>query len=100
MWGAVGSKYGYGWFLDKEGKRPIVAHSGGGRGGTACVMQRYPEERICVIILSEFGTYPIWWGPKELAAFARGQQMPVPGDIQVPIVTLRSYAGEYEFPKY
>jgi hypothetical protein len=43
--------YGFGWFLDPYRDHALVAHGGGFRTGFNSVMEFYPEDHVCIIIL-------------------------------------------------
>jgi D-alanyl-D-alanine carboxypeptidase len=55
--------YGYGWFLKPYRDQRLYTHSGGFRTGFNSVMEIYPEDHVCIIILSNlFGA-----GTQEIA---------------------------------
>jgi hypothetical protein len=43
--------YGLGWFLNPYRDHALVTHSGGFRTGFNSVMEFYPEDHVCIIIL-------------------------------------------------
>jgi CubicO group peptidase (beta-lactamase class C family) len=43
--------YGYGWFITDKHRRRVVRHGGGG-DGFVTVMERYPNDRVTLILLS------------------------------------------------
>jgi hypothetical protein len=43
--------YGYGWRIVPTLGRPMVAHAGSINGFTSHI-RRYPEDRVCIIVLS------------------------------------------------
>ncbi|MGB8701799.1 MAG: serine hydrolase domain-containing protein [Thermosynechococcaceae cyanobacterium] len=45
-----GSGPGYGWFIGREGDRPIVSHIGGIQGFSSSIA-RYPNDKVVIIVL-------------------------------------------------
>jgi CubicO group peptidase (beta-lactamase class C family) len=45
-----GSGSGYGWFIGKEGDRPVVSHIGGIKGFSSSIA-RYPNNKVVIIVL-------------------------------------------------
>jgi len=43
--------YGFGWFLEPFRDHALVSHDGGFRTGFNSVMEFYPEDHVCIIIL-------------------------------------------------
>ena len=43
--------YGFGWFLEPYRDHALISHSGGFRTGFNSIMQFYPEDHVCIIIL-------------------------------------------------
>jgi CubicO group peptidase (beta-lactamase class C family) len=44
--------YGFGWYLKPYRDHPLIAHSGSIRTGFDSYMEIYPEDHLCIIILS------------------------------------------------
>jgi D-alanyl-D-alanine carboxypeptidase len=44
--------YGFGWFLKPYRDHPLIAHTGSFRTGFDSYMEIYPEDHLCIIILS------------------------------------------------
>jgi CubicO group peptidase (beta-lactamase class C family) len=42
--------YGYGWFITRQHNRPVVRHGGGG-DGFITLIERYPDDRVTIIVL-------------------------------------------------
>ncbi|MFC1636609.1 serine hydrolase [Planctomycetota bacterium] len=53
-----GSYYGYGWNIGEKHDREEFCHGGGINGFTAFIT-RFPQEEICIVILSNFEFAPI-----------------------------------------
>lgn len=45
-----GSGPGYGWFIGREGDRPVVSHTGGIQGFSSSIA-RYPNDKVVIIVL-------------------------------------------------
>ncbi len=45
-----GSGPGYGWFIGREGDRPVVSHIGGIQGFSSSIA-RYPNDKVVIIVL-------------------------------------------------
>ena len=43
--------YGFGWFLEPYRDHPLISHTGAFRTGFNSVMEFYPEDHVCIIIL-------------------------------------------------
>jgi hypothetical protein len=43
--------YGFGWFLEPYRDHPLISHTGGFRTGFNSVMEFYPDDHVCIIIL-------------------------------------------------
>jgi D-alanyl-D-alanine carboxypeptidase len=44
--------YGFGWFVSPYRDHPLYSHTGGFRTGFNSVIEIYPEDHVCIIILS------------------------------------------------
>jgi len=94
----------YGWYMRKRMGHPLMAAKGHSPGFTA-ELDRYPEDDVTIILLSNsYGTAsqdPIAEG---LAAIVFGQQTPPSTPVQpvtIPQSVLASYTGQYQFgPDY
>lgn len=56
---AYASHYGYGVVITQRFGRTLYYH-GGGVNGFSSVIQRYPKERICIVVLSNSGPVKTW----------------------------------------
>ena len=94
------SAFGYAWAIAKvfNQRRTLVTHQGGINGFTA-VMNRYPKERVSVIVLSNCEWTPIDAIGADLGAIVLGEKYKVPAATQTVTVDagkLDSYTGSYE----
>ena len=99
--GRPGRHYAYGWFIDEvEGRRAI--NHGGTTEGFVCAYYRFPQERLLVVVLSNYVPRIGIDIPDQLAtrlsAAAFGNKFELPPEVmKLPDRTLRSFIGEYEF---
>lgn len=66
--------YGYGWFIDKQFNRKHMGH-GGGINGFNTVIERYPDDKVTVIVLANMNTPAVGPIGKALAALAFGEKV-------------------------
>ncbi len=90
--------YGYGWIIDKKFGLTRYEH-GGGIMGFVTIIERYPDEKLLVVALSNLDNSPIGAIGTDLAAIALGQRYVVPREPKVakldPAI-YDAYAGRYE----
>lgn len=55
-----GQHYGYGVVISRQKFGRLLYYHGGGVNGFSSVIQRYPEERLCIVVLSNLETYKPW----------------------------------------
>jgi D-alanyl-D-alanine carboxypeptidase len=55
-----GQHYGYGVVISRLKFGRLLYYHGGGVEGFSSSIQRYPEDRVCIVILSNFGSYKTW----------------------------------------
>jgi CubicO group peptidase (beta-lactamase class C family) len=90
---------GYGWWIYKFYGRNVVSHNGG-IDGFSSVIHRYPDDKICIIILGnreEIDRYRI---AKGLAAIIFGEEYQLPVKrfaITVDPSIYDKYVGKYKF---
>ena len=90
--------YGYGWLIDKKFGQTRYQH-GGGIMGFVTIIERYPDDKLLVVALSNLENSPIGSIGTDLAAIARGQRYVVPREPKVAKLDLAiydAYAGRYE----
>ena len=71
------SNYGYGWSIDKKFDLARHVH-GGGIPGFVTIIERFPQEKLLVVVLSNFETTRIGRIGDDLAAIALGRPYVVP----------------------
>ena len=55
-----GQHYGYGVVISRQKFGKLLYYHGGGVEGFSSIIQRYPEERLCIVVLSNLATYKPW----------------------------------------
>jgi CubicO group peptidase (beta-lactamase class C family) len=63
--------YGYGWFITKASGRTVIGH-GGGVNGFSTDIKRFPDEKLCVIVLSNVVGTPAGDVGRDLASAVLG----------------------------
>ncbi|WP_406698666.1 serine hydrolase domain-containing protein [Singulisphaera sp. Ch08] len=71
--------YGYGWSIAKKYGRRTVAH-GGGINGFVTHILRFPDDEVCVIVLSNVEGTRVDAMAQDLAAIALGEKPMKPGE--------------------
>jgi CubicO group peptidase (beta-lactamase class C family) len=92
------SNYGYGWSIDNKFDQPRHVHAGG-IPGFVSIIERFPQEKLLVVALSNFETTRIGRIGDDLAAIALGAPYVVPHEpkpAKVESTVLAVYAGRYE----
>ncbi|WP_282940885.1 serine hydrolase domain-containing protein [Paenibacillus sp. RC67] len=69
--------YGFGWFIDERYNRKRIHHSGAYRGHRSD-MQRYPNEKVTIIMLTNYDFVPILKLTDRLASLVFGEKATVP----------------------
>jgi CubicO group peptidase (beta-lactamase class C family) len=90
--------YAYGWIVDKQFGRQRIGH-GGGINGFSTYIERLPDEKLCVVVLSNMEGSPPAAVAGGLAAIALGEKYDLPRErkfIAVDGKVLDSLVGEYE----
>lgn len=90
--------YGYGWMIER--KFGLTRQQHGGRiPGFVAMIERFPAEKLLIVILSNQDYAPISRISDDLAAIVLGRPYVVPRTPKVAAIDpklLDSYAGEYE----
>ena len=96
--GTEDNDYGYGWFIDKMYRRKRISHDGGGLGFITG-FDRYINEQVSIIVLSNYGFTAVWRITDILAAIMFKEEYEFPSrplkydlDYQV----YEKYMGVYE----
>ncbi len=90
--------YGYGWLVDDFGGHRLAAH-GGGVPGFVSIMQRWLDDSVFVVVLSNNVAVPAHAVANGLAAIALGEPYELPRKKNpIPMTTqqLREYEGDYK----
>ena len=91
-------QYGYGWYIDEQFKRLRISHGGRIEGYTNSI-ERFPEEKLTVIVMSNRDTVTAGRISHDLAAIALGMTLsraPVHQAIEVDPSVYDAYLGQYE----
>ncbi len=92
---------GFGWFVTRDFNRRLITQSGLNSGFTAQIF-RYPEERVCIILLSNFENAAPYLARAghDLAAILFGEKYELPRSrdaVKIDAKIYDGYVGEYEF---
>ncbi|MEW6436315.1 MAG: serine hydrolase [Pseudomonadota bacterium] len=93
MFTDYGHTYGFGWFIDRKLEHNRISHGGSIKGFQAEI-DRYPDDRLTIIVLSNFGNSPVDKISTDLAALYFGVKAPVA--ITLSTEVLDHYVGQYE----
>ncbi|MBT4496147.1 MAG: serine hydrolase [Gemmatimonadetes bacterium] len=93
------ANYGYGIAMGSQFGRQLVGH-GGGIHGFLTKLDRYPDEKVCIAVLSNLTSTNPHEVARTLAAILFGEEYEIP-EVHTPARVesdiLESYAGEYQF---
>jgi hypothetical protein len=72
MFTASQGGYGYGWWITEKHGQPLITH-GGAMDGFRSDMQRYPDRRVTVIMLTndDYRTWEVSPGPRLMNTIGR-----------------------------
>ncbi len=90
--------YGYGWAIGKLFKHKRISHSGGINGFTTNI-SRYPDDDVCIIVLSNFDHSSTAKISQDLAAIVFGEKYEFPKErkeVKVDPKIYEAYVGQYE----
>ncbi|MEZ5426063.1 MAG: serine hydrolase [Pyrinomonadaceae bacterium] len=90
--------YGYGWSIGKRFDRPVISH-GGGIYGFSTQINRFPDDRVTVIVLSNVQGAPAGKIANDLGAVYFGAEYEIPQErreIALDAKTLEKYVGQYK----
>ena len=99
--GRPGRHYAYGWFIDEVHGRLAINH-GGTTEGFVCAYYRFPQDKLLVVVLSNYVPKIGIDIPDQVAtrlsaaAFGVNYELP-PEVVKLPASELRDFVGEYEF---
>lgn len=92
------NNYGYGWDIFEQFGRRSIGHLGW-IDGYATIIQRFPDEKLVIIILSNLDSVPVVTMARDLAAIVFGVQHDLTRDrkiVQVDPKVYDAYVGQYE----
>jgi CubicO group peptidase (beta-lactamase class C family) len=72
-----GQHYGYGVVISRLKFGRLLYYHGGGVEGFSSSIQRYPEDRVCIVILSNLDSYKPWELGDHIASGLFGQPLPI-----------------------
>lgn len=90
--------YGYGWLIDDLGGHHLTAH-GGGAPGYVSIWQRWLDDSLCVIVLSNVVTIPAHVVATGLAAITLDEPYDLPimkQPLSLSPDELKIYEGDYQ----
>ena len=90
--------YGYGWGIGKKFDHKEISH-GGGIYGFATEISRFPDDKLTVVVLSNFQGSPVGRVAGDLAAIYFGAKYEIPQErreIAVDAKVLEKYIGDYK----
>lgn len=71
-----GQHYGYGVVMSRLKFGRLLYYHGGGVEGFSSSIQRYPDDRVCIVILSNFDSYKPWELGDHIASDLFNQPLP------------------------
>lgn len=92
---------GYGWFVGSELNRPMITQ-GGLNSGFAGQIIRYPDEKVCIILLNNFENNAPHLARlgRDMAAILFNEKYELPREriaVKVDVKIYDALVGEYEF---
>jgi D-alanyl-D-alanine carboxypeptidase len=72
-----GQHYGYGVVISRLKFGRLLYYHGGGVEGFSSVIQRYANDRVCIVVLSNLGSYQPWELGDHIASDLFNQPLPV-----------------------
>jgi CubicO group peptidase (beta-lactamase class C family) len=94
----VKNNYGYGWAIEQQFNRRRISH-GGGINGFSSYIARYPNDRVTIIVLSNFDFANAGRIARDLGAIVFGEKYEMPVErtaVKVDPKIFDSYVGRYE----
>ncbi len=98
MYMPVKGDYAYGWTVKQRAKHKEISHGGGINGFNTFIL-RYPEENICVVVLSNVVPASTERIAHDLAAIVSGEPYKPPKKreaVKVDLEFYDTYAGRYQ----
>jgi len=95
MFTDYGHAYGYGWLVSRLFDRRIQSH-GGGINGFRSTIDRYPDDKLSIIVLSNVENAPVDRIARELAALRFGVSSAGHQEAPVDPAVFARYVGHYQ----
>ena len=73
----LGQHYGYGVVISRQKFGKLLYYHGGGVEGFSSSIQRYPRERICIVVLSNLSSFKPWDLGDHIASDLFDQPLPL-----------------------
>ncbi len=87
--------YGYGWGLGQLGSHRKFSH-GGGINGFSTMIARYPDDRLCIIVLANTAGADAGGVERRIAKFVLGVEDKPVADLPTDAELLDRFVGKYQ----
>ncbi|MBM3812915.1 MAG: beta-lactamase family protein [Acidimicrobiia bacterium] len=77
MFTPVRNNYGYGWMINKQFGRKLIAH-GGGINGFSTAISRFPDEKALIVVLGNYMNAPAGPVARDVAAILFNEKYELP----------------------
>ncbi len=91
-------KYAYGWMIDNYAGHKWIFHTGGIQG-FATVMNRFPDDDMCIVVLKNVDSQKFFNANKTLRAIMFGTKYETPVERKIATIDKKAYEklkGDYE----
>ena len=95
MFADYGNKYGFGWVIDEKFGHKHIWHNGG-INGFHTVFSRYPDDKLTIVVLSNFVGAPVERMEGELGGLYLAAAAAPPAELNLAPDMLQRYVGAYE----
>jgi len=92
--------YGYGWSIGEKFGSKMIGHNGA-HNGYISQIYRYPQEKICIILLCNHRFINVWDICDNISSIALGNNVELPKRpdiIEIDAKLYSEYVGEYDEP--
>jgi len=90
--------YAYGWMVDEFKGHKWIFHTGGIQGFTT-VMNRFPDDEMCIVVLKNVDSQMFFPANKTVRAIMFGEKFELPAERKIAAINTNVYktlVGEYE----